>query len=207
MKYPIGTNIGDLTITNYTSGKGNYTLTCKCGKSTQGHSAVPDRAIKRLLKYGYVGCQICNFDFLRNKKMTSSDKYSTIYYRYRKSAKKRGLNFDLTIDQASELFAAKCTYCGASPDNTMIRTKLITYNYTGMDRLDPSRGYEVDNVVPCCQCCNVAKYMKTPKEFMQHIEKIYNFNVQRSERKLVDSSESKWEISLAKHLTKENDMI
>lgn len=40
-----------------------------------------------------------------------------------------------------------CYYCGHPLNETGI----------GLDRLDSDRGYVLDNVVPCCGTCNMAK--------------------------------------------------
>jgi len=188
MKYPIGTKIGEFTVIGH---KGQYILKCSCGNTAKGPTTFVSRACMSLAKLGFAGCQKCRYDFLRDQKMNSAEKYSTIYCRYRKSAKNRGLEFTLSLEEAAKLFSSSCVYCGDKPTNTCIRTSLMTYNYTGIDRLDNNLGYIQDNVVPCCQNCNLAKYTKSPKDFLKHIEKIYDWNLQRLSRKGVESSDSK----------------
>jgi hypothetical protein len=36
----------------------------------------------------------------------------------------------------------------------------------GIDRVDNTKGYSVDNCVPCCRRCNVAKADMTPDQFL-----------------------------------------
>ena len=43
----------------------------------------------------------------------------------------------------------------------------------GIDRIDSSKGYSVDNCVPCCAKCNYAKHDLSIDDFKNHIEKIY----------------------------------
>ena len=210
MKYQVGFKIGNYTVESISTDpikKGQYTLKCDCGERVKGPSAHITNAIKSLTKLGFSGCQKCRYDFIRERKMNSSEKYETIYFRYKKSAKNRGIEFTLTLDQAADAFKSNCIYCNKAPLNNCIRTKLMTYSYTGIDRIDNEKGYIEGNIVPCCQFCNVAKYTQSVTDFMEHIERIYLNNVQRLSRKGVESSDSKWEVSLLTQINKENDIV
>lgn len=124
-------------------------------------------------------------------------KFNTVYSAYKAQAKKRGKTFDLTIEEASELFREKCFYCGDSPKNTMIHKRgnhksekqMVTYQ--GIDRVDPEFGYVLHNIVPCCSHCNYAKRKMTHGEFIDWISRVYKNRVQRPSRKRVGSSEPK----------------
>ena len=77
---------------------------------------------------------------------------------YKRIAKKRGRSFELTQEQFVELTKKDCHYCGASPNNiTESNNCYGEYIYNGIDRIDNSKGYTLDNVVPCCKICNYAK--------------------------------------------------
>ena len=65
---------------------------------------------------------------------------------YRKSADKKGVMFELTKEDFGALVKGDCKYCRRSPTT-----------WFGIDRVIPSQGYVVDNVVPCCWDCNVDK--------------------------------------------------
>jgi hypothetical protein len=67
------------------------------------------------------------------------------FMRYRHSAKVRGLEFAIILEQVKEWFSKPCTYCEGTE---LMRT---------LDRVDNSRGYVPDNVVPCCIRCNLLK--------------------------------------------------
>lgn len=43
----------------------------------------------------------------------------------------------------------------------------------GVDRVDSSKGYTIDNVVPCCDICNRMKLDKDITEFFDTIKRIY----------------------------------
>ena len=210
MKYPIGTKIGNITvlsIDNKGKEKGKYIVQCDCGEKIISTTTSIDSMVRSLEKIGFIGCMKCRYDFTRNIKMTTEEKYNTIYCRYRKSAKQRGLEFNISLKEAAELFSSACVYCKQIPTNTCIRTKLMTYTYTGIDRLDNNKGYIKNNVVPCCKYCNMAKYTNSVTDFLKHCERIYLNNVQRLERKFVESSDSKWEASLQKQINKEEEIV
>ena len=78
---------------------------------------------------------------------------------YRSRAKRSGKSFTLTKQQFSTLLLSSCVYCGGIHD-------------MGIDRIDSSRGYELDNSVSCCCTCNSMKLDKTVAEFYEHISKI-----------------------------------
>jgi len=64
-------------------------------------------------------------------------------------AKRRGLSWLLTLEEFSGLQGLPCHYCGLP--YTVVQG-------AGLDRVDSDRGYERDNVVPCCWECNQAKH-------------------------------------------------
>ncbi len=47
------------------------------------------------------------------------------------------------------------------------------YAHNGVDRLDNAKGYTLENSVPCCKHCNIAKRSMTVDEFKQWISKVY----------------------------------
>jgi hypothetical protein len=71
----------------------------------------------------------------------------------------------LTDLEAAKIITQPCDYCGSLPDP-----------YNGIDRVDNTRGYELDNVVPCCMDCNFSKYTRTREEFLNWIKRVYNHN-------------------------------
>ena len=86
------------------------------------------------------------------------------YSTYRRNAKNRRHNFDLSFDEFMEFWQEPCVYCG-SPIDTI-----------GLDREDNDIGYTVDNVVPCCSICNYMKRSLPTKDFLDHIDKISNYS-------------------------------
>lgn len=67
------------------------------------------------------------------------------------SAKKRNLEFILTFDQYSIEVIKPCYYCADYFKGNEIGTGV------GLDRVNNSKGYIIENVVPCCAHCNYLK--------------------------------------------------
>lgn len=83
-------------------------------------------------------------------------------YNYKREARKRMYSWDLTDEQASRLFMGQCHYCGKHASN-------------GIDRVDNSKGYFLENCVSCCSACNFMKGSMDLEEFIDHIHKIRDF--------------------------------
>jgi len=71
----------------------------------------------------------------------------------KRGARKRGIMWELTDVQALELMRGTCYYkdCDNSPCSNK---KLSKYGINGIDRVDNSKGYTVENTVPCCMIHN-----------------------------------------------------
>ncbi len=93
----------------------------------------------------------------------------------RAGAKRRDLLFALDLDQFVALAQSPCAYCGTGPAN-VARIKGAGYEffvpYSGIDRVDNTRGYEPDNVVSCCGACNTAKSERSVADFIAHAQRI-----------------------------------
>lgn len=108
----------------------------------------------------------------RNKSVS----FNQLINSYRKSAKKRGLDWLLTNDQFKELTQQPCYYCGALPENIARCRDFPVYIYNGVDRRDNSRGYFSENSVACCKVCNERKKAMTSEKFSTWIARVYNHN-------------------------------
>ena len=83
-----------------------------------------------------------------------------IYQMYKHNAKRKNYKWDLTFKQFMIFWQKPCYYCGSK-----IRT-------IGLDRVDNTKGYIIDNLTSCCQQCNYAKRELTVKKFIQHCQKV-----------------------------------
>ena len=92
---------------------------------------------------------------------------------YKRHAKNRGLIFELSYDEFAGLIQKPCHYCGLPPSNNKITKNCKGFLYSGIDRVDPMKGYISDNVIPCCNMCNKAKRDFTTQIFFEWINRVY----------------------------------
>ena len=90
---------------------------------------------------------------------------------YKKSAKKRNYNFNLTNDFFYFLILDNCHYCGVEPSKNYLNNG---YFFNGIDRIENKKGYEINNVVTCCETCNKAKRDLSYNDFIKWINKLIN---------------------------------
>lgn len=95
---------------------------------------------------------------------------------YKRHAIRRGFKFLLTRKDVANIINQNCYYCGDSPSNRKITKNSISGGllYNGLDRVDSSKDYTLDNVVPSCGFCNRAKQDKPISLFIYKANKIAN---------------------------------
>jgi hypothetical protein len=76
-----------------------------------------------------------------------------------KAIKRRKLTWTITFEEYVSLIQMPCYYCNYEIGDPVKRS-------CGLDRVDSSRGYEIDNVVSCCYACNTMKSDKFSSEEM-----------------------------------------
>lgn len=98
---------------------------------------------------------------------------NALYNSYRSVSAKRGYDWELSKEQFLNLTKQECFYCGNLPlglkksqDNSG------DYPFNGVDRVDNDRGYTLDNSVPCCKICNVAKNSQSLDEFKSWVARV-----------------------------------
>ena len=98
-------------------------------------------------------------DRCRNKSYRDKHKDAPhgIMARYKSSAKERGFEFSLTVQDFKDSMSADCG------------DKLIK---AAFDRVDSSIGYVPDNIVPCCWECNAMKRARTSDDFLSRCKRI-----------------------------------
>lgn len=89
--------------------------------------------------------------------------HGTAYSVLKQRALDRGRLMTLTPGQHARLQVRPCHYCHRAPDDD--RTH-------GIDRIDPDRGYTVDNTVPCCTGCNLMKHVQARGAFLRHMDRV-----------------------------------
>lgn len=101
---------------------------------------------------------------------------------------KRQKNSNLSFDMFFELTRKTCYYCGCEPNqqcniyttSTFRRSVDYVYPesfiYNGLDRIDSSKGYDVDNVLTCCKTCNFMKHVLSQQEMFSKIIEIIKYH-------------------------------
>lgn len=145
---------------------------CKCGEELY----VNEKDVNNSLR---TKCKKCFLDNIKNLKELniSNEDIEKLDNMFQNNIVKRsiklGLNCTLTLHDYLHLITQNCYYCGVKPEQeTIINNKLLLHN--GIDRLDSKKGYEKDNVVPCCTKCNMAKGSLSKEEFLELVQNIYN---------------------------------
>jgi len=116
----------------------------------------------RITLYGHKGNKYLQFKRpsghknCRNRLCTSRGRVSD----FLTSRDRHGGN--LTTEKFNQLKKKPCYYCG--------------YRSMGVDRVDSERGYDEDNVVPCCSLCNYMKNDYDINFFLRKMASVYRIN-------------------------------
>lgn len=179
VKDETGKKYGKLTVLGYIGSKGKKQLAywlceCECGNYVWARGS-------SLRNGSHKSCG-CIHDNSWAKKEKGVAAFNQLYNQYRCDAKKRGLFFSITKEQFKKLTSANCHYCNSKPSFvSKTRSNNGIYIYNGIDRIDNSQGYLLNNLVSCCKICNGAKCKSSYDDFILWIKKVYN-NVYRGEK-------------------------
>lgn len=145
---------------------------CDCGKTT--------RVVGSALRRGDI--QSCGCHNSRRTLPPGESGFNRLLSIYIASAKKRNLVFKLTESEFETLTQGNCFYCGINPSTITQHPQLSSagkqnacYVYNGIDRVDNTKGYTVDNCVSCCTTCNLAKSEKSADHFLTWLRRIVAF--------------------------------
>lgn len=96
---------------------------------------------------------------------------------YKSSAKRRGLSFNLSLEQVTDLITKRCVHCNRAPYKAHnLRERTITGYSTpinGIDRKNSKEGYYLENCQTCCTDCNLMKSDHTEQEFKEHVRRMF----------------------------------
>lgn len=173
----IGKRFGSLTVIGhiYTEQSKRVFLwvcKCDCGKEVK---------VRNTRIRNSKGCGKCAMVLVNKQKnkLFEQPHYSLkrrLYLAYKKNAMTEHKDFNLTMKDCFKLFENECYYCGELPKPTKSKKGNSVdglFLRNGIDRLDNSIGYVLNNVVSCCDTCNYGKHIKGHDEFLSWIEKIY----------------------------------
>lgn len=88
-------------------------------------------------------CKPCRRAIKLKKISTSHGRFMSAI----RTAKRRGLSWDIKEEDFSKLIKQVCFYCG----------RPLCSTGCGLDRIDNKKGYSDTNVVPCCGRCNTTR--------------------------------------------------
>jgi len=152
---------------------------CDCGNECDVET--------RVLNQGATNSCGCLVKDGQQRKGSSVIAINTIYNGYRSKATYKGIRFELSKEEFVKFIKSNCYYCGSLPNNTFStyrgNQKHIPFKYSGIDRIDSNKGYTVDNCVPCCAICNIAKNDLALEQFRQWINRIYKYQFKRFSEK------------------------
>lgn len=92
-----------------------------------------------------------NKEYIKIYRKTLKPKFSF----YKASAKKRNIEFKLTLEEFEFFWQKNCYYCNRSIDTI------------GLDRIDSSIGYIPENIRSCCARCNTMKLDSTEEQWYE----------------------------------------
>jgi len=161
--FVVGQKINDWTVIEVPF-VGKVKVRCLCGR------------VRRKDSYGLrvnLRCSSCAKRVNAAKISTFDLVIREIFATYRCDAKKDGREFEVAMgERFTTLVTSDCYYCGTPPSRAIVKRGQVTF-VTGIDRVDSTRGYTWDNIVPCCTICNRMKNTLPLDEFLYHIEKMY----------------------------------
>jgi hypothetical protein len=88
------------------------------------------------------------------------------YTNYKYSSELKQLIFEFTKEDFIRIVKLPCNYCG------IIQEK----GFNGIDRIDSTIGYIIDNCVSCCAMCNFMKGCLNKHIFIKRVEHILTYN-------------------------------
>lgn len=96
----------------------------------------------------------------KNRELSQSDEYKFRQYRF--AAHRRNYDFSLSEEEFLKIYHSDCSYCGLG-------------DCRGIDRIDNTAGYTIENSTGCCEMCNKMKWRYSKGEFLSHVKTINTF--------------------------------
>jgi hypothetical protein len=105
-----------------------------------------------------------NYDEIRERDCARANTREGKYLKIIQNAKGRGRIVEMTKDEIMNMTDLPCVYCNKETIDGVKRN--------GIDRMDNSIGYILENCVPCCEICNYMKQSLDPNTFVERCSQI-----------------------------------
>jgi len=179
VKNLVGQMFGRLRVDHRIGSKRGHALwhcLCSCGSAIEATTG-------KLMKFQVTSCGCYRTERARKRLRGEPGQsgLTTLFSSYRQSAKQRGLVFNLTLEEFITLSKGDCAYCGTAPQqmrtrgNDEIARRHAAYWHNGIDRVDNTKGYVIDNCKSCCRECNYVKKDRTVAAFIGHCLRIARY--------------------------------
>lgn len=170
-----GHKFGRFTVISESSRKGPsreifWTVKCDCGNVRE--------VIGSVLNTGRTqscGCLAVERSRSATFKGQGVMAFNRLVRTYKRHALARHLEFSISNDDFLRISKSNCTYCGCQPYSEIESESTSGgFKYNGLDRIDSALGYTLNNVVPCCHRCNMAKSDMSVTEFREWILRVHS---------------------------------
>ena len=101
-------------------------------------------------------------DRIRNYQAEKKANLEAAFHALNRRAVERGLTVCITYEQFVDIVNKPCVYCGHYAEESV----------RGVDRIDSTRSYVLENCVSCCGVCNIMKLDHSLQYFTEHVLKI-----------------------------------
>lgn len=161
--------------------RNSYLIECKCGNRRYIHLSEWKKLLtgthKSHIQAGCRQCLLLNTPIEKQKKAA----YKNLFNNLKSSCKRINRVCSISLKRAIDLYSSNCYYCNSAPSNVYKSPNLSALNlkYSGIDRIDSTKGYTDKNTVACCFNCNRAKSDLSQQDFLNLIKNIYSFRVHR----------------------------
>jgi hypothetical protein len=89
----------------------------------------------------------------------------TRFDRSKRKAKIRKIDWSLSLEEFKTFYNKPCFYCANKIGN-------IVSQASGLDRVNNNIGYQFDNVVSCCEACNLIRNVTLSSEEMKQVAQL-----------------------------------
>lgn len=166
----------------YRNSTAYYKVVCDCG--TEAYKL----PVELLYKDRDFQCEKCaHKDNMSNIKVNNGqvgELTKTEFTRLKRSAEKRGHEFNVSIEYLWKLFESQSRVCAITGDI------INNFDNASLDRIDSSKGYIEGNVQWVTQQANLSKHVMTMEQLYEFCRKVIDYANQQPSRQLTESEGS-----------------